>query len=212
MANKVKLIKYEGNNTELFKKITAEGLDGNSKVLVPETHNAIIIKDGVLMETLNSGSYYIFKEKSKKKWKGVSVEIIYLSKTAKLKILWGTKTQFSYRDPQTDIPLKVGAHGEMEVQIGNPRKAYMELIGADKVFTTEDLKERLSMRLLGKIEPAIAAAVKEKGLTYDRMNEHKDEISQAVLPAISKLLEEDYGIKVFSFTIGNIVISQEDIS
>ncbi|MCD8308289.1 MAG: zinc-ribbon domain-containing protein, partial [Clostridia bacterium] len=41
---------------------------------------------------------------------------------------------------------------------------------------------------------------------------HKDEISQAVLTAISKLLEEVYGIIVFSFTIGNIVISQEDIS
>ncbi|MCD7728935.1 MAG: SPFH domain-containing protein [Clostridia bacterium] len=212
MAKKVRFVKYEGDNSELFKKISPEGLDGDSKVIVPETHNAIILKDGVLMETLNSGSYDIFKEKSSKKWKGVNVDIIYLSKTAKLKIMWGTKTQFSYRDEQTDLPLKVGAHGEMEVQIGNPRKAYMELIGADKSFTTEDLRERLSMRLLGKIEPAIAKAVKELGLTYDRMNEHKDEISQAVLPVVCKLFEEDYGLKVFSFTIGSVVISPDDLS
>ncbi|MCD8372077.1 MAG: SPFH domain-containing protein [Clostridia bacterium] len=212
MAKKIRYIKYDGNNSELFVKLSPVGLDADTKIIVPETHNAIILKDGVLMETLNSGSYDIFKEKAKSKWKGVVVDIIYLSKTAKLKVLWGTKSQFSFRDEETDLPLKVGAHGEMEVQIGNPRKAYMELIGADKTFTTENLKERLSMRLLGKIEPAIAAAVKELNLTYDRINEHKDEISQAVLPAVSKLYEEDYGLKVFSFTIGSVVISPEDIS
>ena len=83
------------------------------------------------MDTLNSGSYEVFEDKSRRKCKNSAVEVIYLSKTARLKVMWGTKTRFDFRDPETDVPVKLGAHGEFEVQISNPRKAYMVLIGAE---------------------------------------------------------------------------------
>ena len=116
MAKELQVIKYEGDNTELFKRISAEGLEPDAKLVVPETHNAILIKDGVLMDTLNSGSYEIFDQSSRRKSKNVLVEVIYLSKTARLNVLWGTKSRFCFRDPETDVPVKVGAHGEFEVQ------------------------------------------------------------------------------------------------
>lgn len=212
MAKDLQVIKYEGDNTELFKRISADGLEPDARIVVPETHNAIFIKDGILMDTLQSGSYEIFEEKSKRKCKNVSVEVIYLSKTARLKVMWGTKTRFSFRDPETDVPVKVGAHGEFEVQISNPRKAYMVLIGAEDEYTVQDLKERLATRMLSKVEPAIAGAMRLGGLTFDRMSEHKDEIAQSVLPVLSKMFEEDYGLKMFSFTIASVVISDEDIA
>ena len=126
--------------------------------------------------------------------------------------MWGTKTRFSFRDPETDVPVKVGAHGEFEVQISNPRKAYMVLIGAEDEYTVQDLKERLATRMLSKVEPAIAGAMRSGGLTFDRISEHKDEIAQSVLPVLSKMFEEDYGLKMFSFTIASVVISDEDIA
>ena len=212
MAKDLQVIKYEGDNTELFKRISADGLEPDARIVVPETHNAIFIKDGILMDTLQSGSYEIFEEKSKRKCKNVSVEVIYLSKTARLKVMWGTKTRFSFRDPETDVPVKVGAHGEFEVQISNPRKAYMVLIDAEDEYTVQDLKERLATRMLSKVEPAIAGAMRSGGLTFDRMSEHKDEIAQSVLPVLSKMFEEDYGLKMFSFTIASVVISDEDIA
>ena len=212
MAKELQVIKYEGDNTELFKRISAEGLEPDAKLVVPETHNAILIKDGVLMDTLNSGSYEIFDQSSRRKSKNVLVEVIYLSKTARLNVLWGTKSRFCFRDPETDVPVKVGAHGEFEVQISNPRKAYMVLIGAEKQFTVQDLKERLSTRMMSKVEPAIARAMREGGLSFDRISEHKDEIAASVLPELSKMFEEDYGLKIFSFTIASVIISDEDIA
>ena len=211
MAKQVQIIKYEGDNTELFKRICANGLEPDAKLVVPETHNAILIKDGVLMDTLNSGSYDIFEEKSKK-CRNVSVEVIFLSKTARLKVMWGTKTRFDFRDPETDVPVKVGAHGEFEVQISNPRKAYMVLIGAEDGFTVQDLKERLSVRMMSKVEPAMARAMREGGISFDRISENKDVIAAAVLPELQKMFDEDYGLKVFSFTIASVVISDEDIA
>ena len=166
------------------------------------------LKDGQMMDTLNSGSHSIFDPKSKKT-QNILVEVIFMSKTAKLKVNWGTKTQFSFRDTETDVPIKVGAHGEFEVQICNPRKAYLELIGAQKQFDINQLKERLAMRMMSKVEPAIARAMREKSLTYDRLSEHKDEIAQSVLPELSKMFEEDYGLKMFSFTLASVMIADE---
>ena len=206
------VIKYTGDNTELFRRVPAENLDPDARIIVPETHNAIFIKDGILMDTLNSGSYEVFEDKSRRKCKNSAVEVIYLSKTARLKVMWGTKTRFDFRDPETDVPVKLGAHGEFEVQISKPRKAYMVLIGAEDQFTVQDLKERLSTRMMSKVEPAIARAMREGGISFDRVSEHKDEIARAVLPELSKMFEEDYGLKIFSFTIASVVISDEDIA
>ena len=204
------ILTYQGTNEELFVKLSTDGLDPDARVIVPETHNAILLKDGQMMDTLNSGSHNIFDPKSKKT-QGIFVEVIFMSKTAKLKVNWGTKTQFSFRDTETDVPIKVGAHGEFEVQICNPRKSYLELIGAEKQFSLDKLKERLAMRMMSKVEPAIARAMREKSLTYDRMSEHKDEIAQSVLPELSKMFEEDYGLKMFSFTLASVLIADEYI-
>lgn len=212
MARDIQIIKYEGDNTELFKRISADGLEADAKLVVPETHTAILIKDGILMDTLNSGSYDIFGDQPRKKCKNVSVEVIYMSKAARLKVLWGTRSRFSFRDPETEVPVKVGAHGEFEVQISNPRKAYMVLIGAEKSFTVQDLKDRLATRMMSKVEPAIAAAMREGGISFDRISEYKDKIAQSVLPVLSAMFEEDYGLKLFSFTIADVVISDEDIA
>lgn len=95
------------------------------------------------------------------------------------------------------------------MQICNPRKAYLELIGAQKQFDINQLKERLAMRMMSKVEPAIARAMREKSLTYDRLSEHKDEIAQSVLPELSKMFEEDYGLKMFSFTLASVMIADE---
>ena len=129
-----KVITYDGNNEELFKRFSVTDLPADAKIIVPETHNAILLKDGMMMDTLNSGSYDIFDSKKKKHDPNITVEVIYMSKTAKLKVNWGTRTQFDLRDTETDVPIKVGAHGEFEVQICNPRKAYLELIGVIRKF------------------------------------------------------------------------------
>ena len=42
------VIKYTGDNTELFRRVPAENLDPDARIIVPETHNAIFIKDGIL--------------------------------------------------------------------------------------------------------------------------------------------------------------------
>lgn len=204
------VIELDKGNENLMYRIKATNLPKDTMIIVPETHSAILIKDGRLMDTLNGGKYNLFDAKSEKKSESISVEIIYLSKTVKLRANWGTKVQFQYRDAELDLPVRVGARGEFEVQISNPRKAYLELIGMDTEFVLDKLRERLAIRMLSKVEPAIAKVMIEKNLPFERIGLYKEELTEAVFEKLIPMFEDEYGLKIFSFTFADIFANEED--
>ena len=211
MAKKEVIIgldELEATNNDLFIRKSCSDLDKNAQVIVEETHCAILIKDGEMIDTLSSGKYPIFDKKDK----GVSrVDIIYMSKTAKLKAFWGTLNKLVLRDVLTDLPMEVGANGEYEVQIKDPRKFYLELVGADKSFTLDKLKERLQGRILSEIEPIIGKTTREQNVAYYDLAEKRNVIAKEVLEALSKMFEKDYGLSLYSFVISKIFATSESI-
>ena len=207
-------ISCDSQNSVLFRKYPLKEFDAKTKIIVPDTHNAIIVKDGIALETLTSGKYYLFDKKKGilkdiQNIDDIEIFIIFVSKTAKLNILWGTETKYDMRDPITGAAIQLGASGEFEVQISNPRKAYLELIGLEDHFDTDMLKNRLQGRLLAEIQYRIANAMNEKKLSYDRLGEILLPMSNEILPHISKMFEEDYGLRIFSFTISRVVLEGE---
>ncbi len=214
MAKMIDMIKYEGSNEELFVKFRCDNLAANAQLIVPETHNAILIKDGSAMETYNSGRYDIFDTKKGflgfglKKTGALTVDVIYLSKGAKLEICWGTPNKFDFRDPVSDIAIEVGASGHMEVRIEEPRKAYIELIGALKSFSTDEFRDRLLNRIVDKIGPAIAKYLREQKLAYYQFEENREIIANNVFGDMKKIFSE-YGIELCSFSLGKIFIPQD---
>ena len=196
-------------NNDLFVRKSCTDLDKNAQLIVEETHAAILIKDGQTMDTVSGGKYPIFDKKDK----NVSrVDVTYMSKTAKLKVFWGTINKLVLKDPQTDLTIEVGANGEFEVQIQNPRKFYQLLVGADKNFTIDKLKERLQGKILSEIEPLIAKTMREENLAYYDLSEKKQVIAKNIMPVLSKMFEEEYGLTMFSFIISKIFIPQEYIN
>lgn len=203
------LDELELTNNDLFVRKNLTELDKNAQVLVEETHNAILIKDGQLINTLPAGRYDIFDKHDKHVLK---VEVVYMSKTAKLKALWGTRNKMNMRDPITETRVEVGVNGEYEVQIKDPRKFYLELVGVDKSFTLDRLKERLLGRILDCIEPNVAKFMRELNLSYIDFAEHRIEIAKRIMPDIKEMFERDYGLNLFSFSISNVYIPNEYIN
>ncbi len=195
-------------NNDLFTRKSCTDLDKDAQVIVEETHSAILIKDGEMVNTLSGGRYPIYEKKDKHILK---VDVIYMSKTAKLKVFWGTINKLNVKDPQTNLTIEVGANGEFEVQIKEPRKFYLELVGADKTFTVDKLKERLQGRVLNEIEPLIAKTMREENLAYYDLAEKKQIIAKNIMPELVKMFEREYGLTMFSFIISKIFIPQEYI-
>lgn len=205
-------IKYEGNNDELFTKKCVDSYEVDTKLIVPETHNAIIIKDGIMMETLFSGSYEIFDKKKglfKDKKEGLTVDVVFMSKTAKLRFLWGTRCPFEFKDLYTGVLTKIGCNGEAEVQIENPRKFYLEVIGNEKDFTIDKLKSRLVARMLIELENVVVSTIRGQKITVDRIGEYKKQISDRLLPLLQRMFSADYGIRLCTYTVAQIIIDEK---
>lgn len=209
-SKKGQVIELEKGNENLMYRIKATNLPKDTMLVVPETHSAILIKDGRLMDTLNGGKYNLFDAKSEKKSESVSVEIIYLSKTVKLKANWGTKVKFKCTDAEFGLPLHVGARGTFEVQISNPRKAYISVIGEEAEVNLDKLRERLAERIIGKIEPVVAKAVVEKRISFDQISIYKEDLAEAVLEKLAPMLDDEYGLRIFSFNFEDVFVDEDD--
>ena len=212
------LIRFEGSNTDFFWRIHGDVMNPDVKIVIPPTHQAIYIKDGHLQNVLESGTYPVF-ETVKKGFFGIGrkvdatvVDIIFMNRTIKFRAFWGTHNPIMARDPLAGLAVTLRGNGEFEVGIDNPKKFYLEIVGADESFTLDSLRERLHVRMMSYIEPVIARVMHDKQISFVDIPMHKREISDAIQPIVNDLFVKDCGLKVHSFTIDYLGISDEDIA
>lgn len=203
-------IKFSGNNDKLFSRVVLESVLKKT-LIVPETHNAILIKDGQMLQTLSSGKYSLQDFVDVKEEGDCALEVLFMSKTAKLKLLWGTAQKILMFDETLQENFHIGLSGDFEVQIGDPRKAFLYLVGASEDLTVDALQERLQSNVVSVLESVLVDFVKENKIPFNQIATNKKQISQKVLAALSHKLQSEYGIAVFSFNIANIIFDSEEM-
>lgn len=204
------VITFSGSNQKLFSRCLVENLNPKLTLIVPETHNAILVKDGQMLQTLSSGKYLISKFVDLKTEMDSALEILFMSKTAKLKLLWGTASKFLMYDHLLQENYHVGMSGDFEVQIGDPRKCYLYLVGVSQDLTSDALQERLMSNVVSVLETVVVEYVEENKVLFNQLSLCKKEIANKVLSKLGHKLMNEYGITVFSFNIANIIIEPED--
>ncbi|MBD5131371.1 MAG: SPFH domain-containing protein [Clostridiales bacterium] len=210
------LVKFTGNNAELFVRECADGLHAKAQVVVPETHTVLLIKDGVVSEALGAGRHNIFDTENgvfrqKKDSDVATVEFVFISKTAKLPMLWGTATPIKTRDPQTGVPVSIGINGELEFRVKTPKQFYLELVGADTEYSVDKLKKRLLSRLMSIVEPIVAEVMRTANISYTEFTEKKVVISEKLKAKLAEIFASEYGLELCSFTVASAIISDADI-
>lgn len=206
-----KIITFSGNNQQLFSRTQLDVIDAKTTLIVPETHNAILIKDGQMLQTLSSGKYFVSKFVDLKTELDATIEVLFMSKTAKLKLLWGTASKILMFDSVVEANYHLGLSGDFEVQISDPRKCYLYLIGASQDLTADALQERLMSNVVSVVENVVVEHVSQNKVRFSQLSLHKKDISKSVLQSLSKKLNSEYGIAVFSFNIANLIIDDEDL-
>lgn len=204
------VITFSGSNEKLFSRSAVASLNIRQTIIVPETHNAILVKDGQMLQTLSSGKYKLDSFVDPKEDAGSTLEILFMSKTAKLKLLWGTAQRFTLYDFVLDEDYHVGMSGDFEVQIGDPRKCYLYLVGVAEDLTADSLQERLQSNVVSVLEDVVMQYAEANKVCFNQLSLTKKNVSAKVLNALHQKLMNEYGIAVFSFNIANIIIDEED--
>lgn len=210
------IVKFTGSNSELFCRESADGLHASAQVIVPETHTVLLIKDGVVSEALGAGRHDIFDKENgffrlKKDSDIATVDFVFVSRTAKLPMLWGTATPIKTRDPITEVPVSIGINGELEFRVKTPKQFYLELVGADVEYSVDKLKKRLLSRLMSVVEPVVAQVMQAEKISYAEFAENKSMISLKLKEKISEIFDAEYGLELCSFSVNGAIVSDADI-
>ena len=204
-------ITFVGKNEQLFTRVQINEISQKLTLIVPETHNAILLKDGQMLQTLSSGKYLISKFVDLKTEVDSDIEVLFMSKTAKLKLLWGSSQKFLLYDAVVQENYHVGMSGDFEVQIGDPRKCYLYLVGVSNDLTADALQERLMSNVVSCVESVVSEYTEKNEIQFNKLSLHKKEMASKAMSAIGKKLSNEYGIAVFSFNISNVIIDDDDL-
>ncbi len=224
----IDVVKYEGDNSTFIWKHPSEDFNMFSQLIVHESQEAFFFKDGQILDAFGPGRYTlesqnipILSSLIKLGTGGESpfhCEVYFVNKTVQMAIKWGTDSKVRYVDPESGIPIELGACGSMNLEVLDGKRLLLKLVGTMKGIAWDD-QSGFSKSLQNCFRPLISTAVKSnlsvaiKNENFDilEIDEHLESLSQVLLQKIRPGFEE-YGLTIPQFYITNVVLPEDDIN
>lgn len=215
LDKKTKIIKFEGDNSCLFWKIDGEICNPDARIVVPETHWVIYIKDGE-RQTLNSaGSFPIFNTKRNflgmKRTDAATISVIFISRTAKVKNYWGLgKNPIEIFNKVINEPVSIFGSGSYEMKVSEPIKFYTEIVSSLDYYTLDTFQERVNDLISIYVKDICANKIDGDNIEFFDMSKHVLEISENIERKLAPRLLNDYGVTISNFIVNNLDLVEED--
>lgn len=215
----IDVIKYEGN--ALVWKHVKEDFNTASYLIVHESQEAVVFRNGVASDVYGPGRYVIktanlpgIRHFVELVTGGVSpnhCEVYFLNKSISMNILWGTATPMLVQDPVWQVPFLVRAFGQMSVRIGGETKNFLsKLIGTTEMFTSENVTAQFRGLLMANLKSYICDQMINQELSFMEINAYLPEISDSVKETIKSVFYK-YGLIVEEFYIESVSVEQDEI-
>ncbi len=215
------VIKYEGPNDILCWKFTGEDFNTMSQLIVHESQEAILFKDGMALDlfgpgkhTLHTSNIPIINKIINLPFGGESpfhCEVYFINKVHSMDIRWGTKTPMPIKDPVYDIILPIGANGQFAVQVEDSRKFLTTMVGTIAYFDQNTLIEYFRGILMTQIKDYLAKQLVLNKITFLEIHSYLKNISDGIANSLSEKFSY-YGIKLINFNVNSIMVPEDDPS
>lgn len=237
----VSIIQYEGDNSTFVWKHPIEDFNMGSQLIVHESQEAVFFMNGQALDTFGAGRYTLETEslpilnKIYKIPAGAQTpfhaEVYFINKTVQMAMKWGTDSRVRFIEPQTQIPLDIGASGEMNLQVSDSRKLLIKLVGTtnslgNKEILTVTANEQMPMQvtvtpaqkalqtffrapLMTEIKSYLSATIKSHELDIMEIDSQLGVLSDALRERIAPKFEE-YGITIPNFYVTYISLPEDD--
>lgn len=215
------VIKYEGDNSTFVWKHPAEDFNTKSQLIVHETQEALLFKNGVALDLFTAGRHTLDTQNIPLLRKFVNLpfgsvspfhcEVYFINKVVSMDVLWGTSSPIPIKDALYDIILPVGANGQFAVQIEDSRRFITTMVGTVREFNQVTLTNAFRGILMTKIKDYIANQFVKEKITFLEINAHIESISQVIYENLSVEFAE-YGIRLVNFNVNSIFVPENDPS
>ena len=212
------VIKNSASGELLIWRQPEEDFNTNSTLVVMPGEKAVFVKDGVVEQVFEKGTYklstenYPFISRLRNALSGgISTFhcVVYFVRDAESReILWGTDSPISVRDKVFNIVTDVRVRGAYKLKIENPALFLEKQVGNNVFFQEqEEINLYFENILRGKIKSAVAKFL--NGLQQDLIgiDAYLDELSEQITPYIEAILAE-YGLKCTAFVLSGMDVDK----
>ncbi len=229
----VSVIQYEGDNETFIWKHPIEDFNLGSQLIVHESQEAIFFLNGEALDSFGPGRHTLETENLPVMKKIYDLptgsqtpfhaEVYFINLTVQMGMKWGTDSRVRFIDPETGIPLDIGASGEMNICVSDPRKLLIKLVGTANGLVNKHVLESegkdgeavKSIRgffrapLMTQIKSYLASTIKEQKLNIMEIDENLGILSEALKTRVVTAFEE-YGLTIPQFYVTNISLPEDD--
>jgi len=216
----VDVIKYEGGNDVLVWKHPKEDFNIAAQLIVHETQEAIIFKDGEAKDLYKPGKYTIETENIPGVRRVVSLvtggvspnhyEVYFINRAYSMNVFWGTTTPITIQDPVWQVPFKMRSHGQFAVRVDDSRKLLIKIVGTTKKFTQSTLTDHFKGLLMSRIKDYISNMMVQKQHSFLEINSYLTEISDDIKEKIA-IVFANYGLAIEEFFVESINIEEDEV-
>lgn len=217
----VEVVKYNGDPGLLAWKYPKEDLGTWSQLIVNESQQAILFKDGKAMDVFESGRYTLSTKNIPILNKVINLpfggespfaaEVWFVNKLFSLDVKWGTPSPVQMQDPRYQIFVPVRANGLFGIQVEDAKKFLVKLVGTMSVFDKTMLVNYFRGLYVTKVKDSLTSYLHKKQVSVLEINAYIDELSSHMKERIEPIMAE-YGIKLVNFYVNEISVPEEDPS
>ena len=229
MSRITEVIKYEGDNSTFVWKHPNEDFSTLSQLIVHESQEAIFMLNGEALDLFGPGRYTLETQNIPKLSKSLNLltgspkevpfhcEVYFINQTVQMGLKWGTDSKVRYIDPESGIPLELGASGEMNLMVSDSRKLLVKLVGTtsgirwgeDGNGFTKSLHQSFRPLISTAVKSNLTTAIKANDINILEVDEHLTELSKTLKDAITPGFEE-YGLTIPQFYLTTVVLPEND--
>jgi len=215
----IDLVKWNGNPSIMAWKFPSEELSTWTQLIVNETQEVYVVKEGVYQGPFGSGRHTLSTENIPllRSLIGIpfggkspfTAEVWYVNRVTNLDIRWGTPDPIQLQDPKYQIMIPVRAFGQYGIRIVDAKKFLLKLVGTLPDFDVNTLSEYFKGVFTTKIKTAIANAIIKNGVSVLEVSTQLETLSDMLKASLAPEME-NYGVGLAQFNIHSINVPEED--
>ena len=214
------VITFNGQPHDLVWKYGNESITSTSRLIVDETHEALLVVNGMAADLFRGGDHTlslpnipIVNQILKIPTGGVDpfpCKVFFINKVHQLEMLWGTQgSPITLEDPDYQIFLHVMLRGAVAFSVEDSRKFMLKLVGFRSNFTNEELVSKFKTMISAHVKDAISKIMINDRVGFFRLNANLMDVSARVKEGLDQIFE-DYGVYIQHFTIEGIDVPEKD--
>jgi len=217
----IDVVKWNDPGNLLVWKFPNAELSTATQLIVNESQQALLFKDGQCCDTFSAGRYTLSTNNIPILCKLINLpfggnspfaaEVWFVNRAISLDTKWGTRAPIQLEDPQYGVVVPIRAFGQFGLQVEDGGKFVTKLVGASATFDRSALERHFQGILMSRLKTAIATAMVKGSIGILEITTELLRLSKQVEDAVAPEFAE-YGVRFKSFNIMSINVSEDDPS